>query len=119
MNAASSPITVTFVILIVGGAVAFGLWALSFDALLRRVHSAHHDLWLSLGSPTGWFWSPPGSSWLRGATARQRLVTNTWIFPPAWLERDPVLRQLWRRMSLWAVISFLMPIVLIIYVIVA
>ena len=119
MNAASSPISLTYVGLMLAGAVAFGLWALSFDALLRRVHAAHHDLWLSLGAPAGWFWSPPDSSWLRGAAARQRLVTNTWIYPPAWLERDPVLRQLWRRMSLWAVISFVVPLLLIIHIVVA
>jgi hypothetical protein len=104
-----------FVFLVALGSVSFLLWALSFDALLRRVHADHHDLWVSLGTPPGWLWSPPDTDWLKGAMARQRLVSDTWIYKPSWIDADPVLRRLWWRMFILAMICFAMPILLMIY----
>ena len=105
----------TYVILMALGGISFLLWALSFDALLRRVHTEYHDLWVSFGAPPGWFWCPPGTNWFRGAIARQRFVTATWIYKPTWVDADSVLRRLWRRMFIMAMICFAMPILLMVY----
>ena len=93
----------------------FVLWMLSFDRLLRKVYADDRDLWVSLGKPPGWFWSPPGVSWLRGAAVRQHVVTDTWIYKPAWVDRSPEWRKLWWRTFILSILAFVMPILLMIY----
>src|SRR2546430_2116226 len=107
-----SPILILLVVL---GGISFLLWALSFDALLRKIYAEHHDLWVSLGSPPGWLWCPPDADCLKGTMARQSFVTDTWIYRPTWIGANPVLRRLWCRMFIFAMICFTMPILLMIY----
>ena len=57
---------------------------LLFDALLRRFHDDHRDLWEHAGKPTGFFWYPDGTGWFDSLSARGELLKSWRAGPPEW-----------------------------------
>ena len=56
------------------------LYWLAVDRFLRTLHRDHNDIWIALGRPCGWQWSPPG---------RIANPFSMFSFHWAWLRTDP------------------------------
>lgn len=99
--------TIGFIVLCLVGAVVFLFWVLSVDVLLRKIYTDQRDLWVSLGSPPGVFWSPRETSWFRGAKARQTFITSVWPYKPTWTKRTPAFERLWLQIFVLGMMVFL------------
>ena len=66
------------------------------DRFLEALYRDHHDIWISLGKPRGWQWSPPGS-----IATPFSMFSFRWAWlrdDPDWLSRVPQLREQFQRL---------------------
>lgn len=96
-----------YIVLVVLGGCVLICWALSFDSIIRYIHRRRHPLWVSLGSPTGFFFTP--SDGLGGVRIRQGLIADMFFGRPSWIISDSTLCKKWRRMTFFAVLGWMMP----------
>lgn len=85
----------TFILIVLN--LVFGVFGLRyFDAAVKWLHFHEHQLWESLGSPSGFLWVPGDSGWWSGAFARQQFATQFFYGGASWIRANPELRRLRR-----------------------
>lgn len=66
-----------------------------YDRLVRMLHDVYHDLWIELGRPVGWLWSPGG--WRQGLLSQHPLFWTVTFGNAAWSQGKPDLTAgVWR-----------------------
>jgi hypothetical protein len=104
-------IFVGFLIGVIILAVAF----VNFDKLLRVQYSRYKKQWEEYGKPSGFFWSPPESSFFSGSLQRTVRILSWTFRGEEWMQREPsTLRSVW-IMRLSIMVFWLLWVVLMIY----
>ncbi len=69
----------------------------SFDRVVRRQYTEHHDSWCRDGRPFGIFWKPKDVHLFRSSLAFHK-AWAVWLFiTPSWADSDPLAIHLLRR----------------------
>ena len=56
-----------------------------FDDLMRHFHEHHHDAWIQLGKPIGFFWQPEEAvTWAESTQARGKVFWTWMRTSPDW-----------------------------------
>lgn len=64
------------------------------NRIVSLLYDEFVDTWNALGSPSGYFCRPTGSSWLTGSLSRDRLLRRLIFSRPEWTSLDPRLADL-------------------------
>lgn len=73
-------------------ACVLGVFAM-FDRVLSREHERHHEVWISDGKPSGFFWYPADGNYFSSGGARDSLFWS-WLFTvPRWAHEEPEVKE--------------------------
>lgn len=104
--------TLAFLALAIFGSALFIVFVLTFNGLIKTLYTRHHDLWLSLNCPSGWFYYPAPTTFAAGPLAAQRLLVDIAFATPEWAVGKRDLLNFIRRLHNLTACIFVIPLLM-------
>jgi hypothetical protein len=84
------------------GLASLILYGLTVDRLVRMLHDHYKEEWMALRRPVGIFYIPENTTWGQGIVAQLELVCDVLFRTPEWLEENPELLFLIKKIR-WCI----------------